>query len=216
MRKNIWCAIIIFDNRQERDIIINTKFLRKILILLSCLSLFVSINFFIETYGKYLTDIDEEADIKIARWRILINGDDVRNNSTTGTTITPIFVGNSNIEDNVIAPHAEGYFDLIIDGTDADVSFKYDIAISVSEESSVQDLIVTGYSIDGKEKVETNETTISDTVPLEQENKVISIRVYIKWDDSEDSTMSNEDDTTATMGSDAKMDVNLKFTQVIL
>lgn len=183
---------------------------------MSCFSLFVSISFFTETYGKYLTDIDEETDIKIARWRILVNGTDVRNNSTAKTTITPVFTGNDNIKDNVIAPHAEGYFDLIIDGNDADVSFKYDIKTTVNKNSAVKDLIITGYSINNGEKIKTNESTISNTVPLTQENKTINIRVYIKWDDSDTSAMTNEEDTLATMSSEAKMDVSLTFTQVVL
>lgn len=198
------------------DNIINTKFLQKVLILLSFLSLFISVTVFKETYGKYVTDIDESANIKIARWRILINGEDVRNSSTTQTTITPIFMGNDNIQSNVIAPHAEGYFDLIIDGNDADVSFKYDVEVSVSESSSVQDLVVTGYSINDGKKIETNEASISNIVPLIQENKTINIRVFIKWNDEDGCYMDNEADTLATMTNvDAKMDVSLKFTQVV-
>ena len=196
--------------------IINTKYLKTFLLLISCLSLFVSINFFVETYGKYVTSLEDETDIKIARWRILVNGDDVRANSTAGTTITPVFIGNENINDNVIAPHAEGYFDLIIDGSDADVSFKYDIDIAVNENSAVKDLIITGYSINDSEKVETNETVLSNVVPLTQDNKIINVRFFIKWDDGENSIMNNEDDTLATMGSNAKLDVSLKFTQVII
>ena len=196
--------------------IINTKFLKTFLLLISCLSLFVSINFFVETYGKYVTNLEDETDIKIARWRILVNGDDVRANSTAGTTITPVFIGNENINDNVIAPHAEGYFDLIIDGSDADVSFKYDIDIAVNENSAVKDLIITGYSINDSEKIETNETVLSNVVPLTQDNKIINVRFFIKWDDGENSIMNNEDDTLATMGSNAKLDVSLKFTQVII
>lgn len=201
----------------ERDSI-DTKFLQKILILLSCVALFFSINTILDTYGKYFTKVDEEADIKIARWRILINGDDVRNNATTKETITPIFLGNENISSGVIAPHAEGYFDLIIDGSDADVSFKYDIAINVSEESSVKDLIVTGYSINNGEIIESSmKDIISNNVSLEQQNKLINIRVYIKWNDDETSIMTNEDDTLATSSNiNAKLDVSLTFTQIIL
>lgn len=197
---------------------IDTKFLQKILILLSCAALFFSINTIIDTYGKYFTSVDEEAEIKIARWRILINGEDVRNNASTEQIITPIFLGNENISSGVIAPHAEGYFDLIIDGNDADVSFKYDISININEESSVKDLIVTGYSINEGEVVEcTMEDVISQNVPLTQENKLINVRVFIKWDDSESSIMTNEDDTIATGNNiNAKLDVSLKFTQIIL
>lgn len=196
----------------------DTKFLQKILILLSCVALFFCIGTIKDTYGKYFTSVEEEADIKIARWRILINDEDVRNGATTTNTITPIFLGNENIKSGVIAPHAEGYFDLIIDGNDADVSFKYDIEINVSDESSVKDLIVTGYSINDGEIIESSiDDVISNNVLLEQENKIINIRVYIKWNDDENSTMTNEDDTGATVSSvNAKLDVSLKFTQIIL
>ena len=134
----------------------------------------------------------------------------------TKKIITPIFTGNKNIEDNVIAPGAEGYFDLIIDGSNADVSFKYNINTTVNKDSSVKDLIITGYSINGGDIIETNETLLTDTIPLSSENKTINIRVFIKWEDGENSTMSNEDDTLATITNDAKLDVSLTFTQVII
>lgn len=197
---------------------IDTKFLQKILILLSCVALFFSINTIMDTYGKYFTKVEEDAEIKIARWRILINGEDVRNNASTKEIITPIFLGNENISSGVIAPHAEGYFDLIIDGSDADVSFKYDISININENSSVKDLIVTGYKIDDGEIIpSTMDDIITGNVPLTQENKIINVRVFIKWDDGESSSMTNEDDTTATgSGINAKLDVSLNFTQIII
>lgn len=188
--------------------------MKKVLILLSCISLLVTISFFNETYGKYLTSLDDKTNIKIARWKILVNGTDIKNNSTTGTTITPVFVDNENIQNNVIAPTSEGYFDIVIDGSGADVSFEYSITTTVSEESSVKDLVITGYSINDEEKIESNESNITNIVPLDETNKVINIRIFIKWDDGESSTMNNEEDTLATMSSDAKMDVSLSFKQI--
>ena len=204
----------LFRNSKVGDNIINTSFLKKVLILLSCISLLVTISFFNETYGKYLTNLEDETDIKIARWKILVNGTDVRNNSTTESTITPIFNDNDNIENDVIAPTSEGYFDVVIDGSGADVSFEYSITTTVNDESSVKDLVITGYSINEEEKIETSDSNISNIVPLTQQNKIINIRVFIKWDDSESSTMSNEEDTLATMSDGAKLDVSLSFKQI--
>lgn len=195
---------------------IDTKFLQRVLLLLSFVALLFSISTILNTYGKYFTSIDEKTNIKIARWKILINGNDIKNNSTATQTITPVFINNDNISDGVIAPHAVGYFDLIIDGSDADVSFKYDIETKVSEESSVKDLIVTGYSINNGDIIDcTIDDIISNNVALNQQDKLISIRIYIKWNDDENSTMTNIEDTSVT-GMDAKMDVSLTFTQVIL
>lgn len=181
---------------------------------LSLFALIFSINIIMSTYGKYVTSVDDKTDIKIAKWSILVNNEDVRNGSTQSNIITPIFLGNSNINQDVIAPNAEGYFDIIIDGSNADVSFKYDIEVAVSSESSVSDLIVTGYTINDGEQLQYTEA-ISNIVPFESENKVNIVRVYIKWDDGEGSTMSNEDDTNATLTNiDAKMEVSLTFTQI--
>ena len=181
---------------------------------LSLFALLFSINVIMGTYGKYLTTLDETTDIKIAKWSILVNNEDVRNGTTQNSVITPVFLGNSNINEDVIAPTAEGYFDLVIDGTNADVSFRYDIDVAVADTSSVTDLVVTGYSINAGTMQEYTDT-ISNIVPFQSENKVNIIRIYIMWDDGDDSTMTNEQDTeTTTMNIDAKMDVSLTFTQI--
>ncbi len=203
-------------NRIGGDNIINVKLLRKIILLLACISLFFSISIFSDTYGKYLTQVEDESEIKIARWRILVNGDDVRNNSIANSTIKPTFSDNPNISDNVIAPGAEGYFDIEIDGTQADVSFKYEIIAKVNEESAVQDIIITGYQINNGELITEDLESISNIVSAKDTTKNIKVRIFIKWDDSENASMNNEADTNATYSSEAKMDIELKFTQVII
>ena len=184
-----------------------------------CIICFLLCLFFIEdTYAKYITSTNESASMNIARWRILVNNKDIRENSTTNAVITPIFNGNDNINSGIIAPNSEGYFDLIIDATEADVSFKYKIEISVNQNSPVKDLITTKYIIDNGNKIplERDNATIENTVLHKDNTKPINIRVYIKWDDSNEATMDNDADTEATKQVDnpAKMDVKLSFIQL--
>lgn len=184
-----------------------------------CIICFLLCLFFIEdTYAKYITSTNESASMNIARWRILVNNKDIRENSTTNTVITPIFNGNDNINSGIIAPNSEGYFDLIIDATEADVSFKYKIEISVNQNSPVKDLITTKYIIDNGNEIplERDNATIENTVLHKDNTKPINIRVYIKWDDSNEATMDNDADTEATKQVDnpAKMDVKLSFIQL--
>ncbi|MDY5058616.1 MAG: hypothetical protein SPF04_04040 [Bacilli bacterium] len=184
-----------------------------------CIICFLLCLFFIEdTYAKYITSTNESASMNIARWRILVNNKDIRENSTTNAVITPIFNGNDNINSGIIAPNSEGYFDLIIDATEADVSFKYKIEISVNQNSPVKDLITTKYIIDNGNEIplERNNATIENTVLHKDNTKPINIRVYIKWDDSNEATMDNDADTEATKQVDnpAKMDVKLSFIQL--
>lgn len=193
------------------------KLSKKINIILACIALIFSLIIIQDTYAKYLTAATGGANISIARWRILVNDQDIRNNSDITQTITPKFIENEHISSDIIAPLSEGYFDLIIDHTSADVSFEYEIATTVNETSSVQDIITTGYSINGGEITELTEENkiIKNTVPLSNEEKIITIRIYIKWDDSENATMDNEQDTQATLSdTPAKLDVNLSFKQI--
>lgn len=187
------------------------------IIILAFLSFVLCIFFIEESYAKYISSTKENAEISVARWRILVNNNDIRNESSTRASITPVFPGNDNIAPGIIAPTSEGYFDLVIDATNADVSFKYSISFSVSEDSSVKDLVAFKYSINDGEDILLNKNSqvIENSVLQSNNTEPIKIRVYVVWDDSEGSSMDNTEDTDATKnGIPAKMDVNLSFIQL--
>lgn len=191
---------------------------RKIIFVLLIISLLLSTFFVSQSFAKYLSSANEEATMSIARWKILVNNKDIRDKSTINTIITPVFPGNDNIAGNIIAPTSEGYFDLIIDARQADVSFKYTINISVNEDSPVKDLIATKYTINDSNEINlTNgNQTIENTILHKDNTNLINIRIYIKWNDDDTATMNNEEDTNATTSaSPAKMNVSINFTQVV-
>lgn len=185
--------------------------------ILAFLSFVLCIFFIQESYAKYLTSTSENASINVARWRILVNNKDIREGNTADAVIVPVFDGNENIASGIIAPTSEGYFDLVIDATEADVSFKYNINFSVNDDSAVNDLVATKYSINNGNVVDLNRDNQSITNEVLQANNTapIYIRVYVIWDDEENSTMDNTADTEATKnGKTAKMNVNLSFIQL--
>ena len=186
-------------------------------IILAFVSLVFSISLIQETYAKYQTTATGETSIKIARWNIKVNEQDILLNSAVTEAITPVFIGNDNTKADVIAPRAEGYFDIIMDTTNVDVSFRYTISTSPNLESSVTDLIVTGYSINGSEitNVDGNMTNVTNTVLYTDTNKINTVRVYIKWNDDETGTMTNADDTNASLSlKDASINALINFTQI--
>ena len=192
--------------------------MKKRLILLVVLSIILCLFFVQESLAKYITAADETANISIARWKILVNDEDIRDENTVNTVINPVFLGNDNIAENIIAPTSEGYFDLIIDAREADVSFKYKISMSVNKNSSVRDLVATKYVVNGGEPItmDINNQTIENTVLYGNNNSTINIRVYIVWNDGDGSLMDNSADTLATTsGNSAMMNVSLNFTQVV-
>ena len=195
---------------------------KKLLFCISCLFLIISLSVIKNTYAKYITSADGDANINIARWKIIVNNQDIEQNKELSNVITPVFDGNDNIASNVIAPTAEGYFDILIDASNTDVSLKYEITTSDNADSAVSDLIISGYSIDDSER----QQIVSDDGQIKIENEIlynstdkdIKLRVFLKWNDDETNgaTMDNQADTNATKTDTnlAKVNVNLKFIQI--
>lgn len=198
------------------------KKIKKISFILSMISLIICLSIIKTTYAKYVTSTSGDATIQVARWKILINNQDIQENNELTSVIKPVFEGNENIASNVIAPTAEGYFDIIIDATNTDVSFNYEISTSDNEETAVTDLVLSSYSInDGEKQAITSDDgqlKLTGNILYNQENKNIKLRIYLKWNDDETNgaTMNNEDDTTATEidTNQAKTTINVKFIQI--
>lgn len=192
--------------------------MKKKVILLIVLSIMLCLFFVQESFAKYITAANETANMSIARWKILVNNEDIRDENTVNAVINPVFPGNDNIAENIIAPTSEGYFDLIIDAREADVSFKYKITLSVNEDSSVRDLVATKYVINDGEEIalDSSNQVIENTVLHRDNTGTINIRVYIVWNDGDGASMDNSEDTSATISSNsAMMNVSLNFTQVV-
>ena len=177
-----------------------------ILLILSFISLYITVCLASETYAKYVSSATSTTSTSIARWRILVNNEDLTAGATSTSVITPEFPGNNNISSGVLAPNAEGYFDLVLDASNVDVSFNYTVTIAPNEDSPVSELIATKYVINGGDEVDFEEgiNFLTGTVPLTQQNRTTNIRVYIKWDDSLE-LMDNSEDTDTTVGDQAAL-----------
>jgi len=191
---------------------------KKFLLLLIGICICALLFFIVQIYAKYITSTEGSTELTIANWNILVNELSIKNNTDISNTIVPIFPGNDHIASNIIAPTAEGYFDLSFDFSNADVSFQYEITASADENSSVKDLVATGYSIDDGEIInfENYNDPITEIIALSSNIESRKVRIYIKWDDSEDSqTMTNSDDTISTTSENPPLfNVNISFTQI--
>lgn len=191
---------------------------KKYVIILLFISLCLCLFFIQDSFAKYLTSASETANMNIARWKIIVNNKDIRDNSSSSAIISPVFLGNDNVASDIIAPGSEGYFDLIIDANAADVSFKYKIDITTDENSAVKDIIAVKYKINNGEEIlfTGGNQTIEKSVLHSDNTNVINIRVYIKWNDGDGSEMDNIADTAATQNKvGAILKVNMNFTQLV-
>ncbi len=189
------------------------KLNKKIIFFLALMSLFYCVSLMQETYAKYVSSAGANTNLTIARWNVLVNTADIVNNSNFSSYLTPQFAGTTHIRYGKIAPTAEGFFDIVIDGTDTDVSFSYTITIDQGLTNTVSDLKISKYTIGN---VDYNYTApITGTILLADANRTKTIRVYVEWDDNvATQTMDNEDDTQASVDGVAAMDVSVNVTQL--
>ncbi len=189
------------------------KIKKKIIVFVALMSLFYCITFIQDTYAKYVSSATASADLTIARWNILINNQDILEESDFSETIVPTFLGTSNIRSGVIAPTAEGYFDITLNGQNTDVSFAYTISLSYSQNNTITDLEISKYTIDGVDY--TYNDSITGNILLNDQVKTKTVRFYVKWNDNASTeTMNNADDTDAANSGVAAIDVAVNVIQM--
>lgn len=189
---------------------------RKLKFILAIIALVFCVTQIQQTYAKYVETKEGDTNFTVAKWKILVNNKDITEAATMSSLINPVYVQNDNVAQGVIAPGSEGYFDLVIDASKTEVSFQYNISVSTSENSSVKDLIITGYTLNDSALIPVDSAlnNISNTVYYYSDKKVNTLRVYFKWLDGEGESMDNSADTEASLSNNsAKLKVNLSFIQ---
>ena len=188
---------------------------RKILFFVALMSLFVLITMMQNTYAKYVSSADATAEFTVARWNILINDQDILQNSDFSDTILPEFEGTNYIKQGVIAPAAEGYFEITLDGTDTDVSYTYTITANISPDSDVTDLELYKYEIDNVEYTYNPSTGITNSTAYDALDKTVTVKFYVRWNDNPATqNMTNADDTAVTVDGLAAFDVHVNVIQM--
>ncbi len=167
------------------------------------------------SYSKYRKRVTGNVNAQIASWKIKINNETVQNSGELSNDITPTLDSDIYTKEGVLAPGGTGYFDVVINATDVDVDFTYEMTAEVNELTPLTDLEIIKYKIGD---VETNYSINNKiTGDIAKNTGDTSIRVFFKWnDDSQTETMDNEDDTiyaARSTNANTKIKVTFKFTQ---
>ena len=190
------------------------KIKKKIVFFIALISLFYLVTTVENTYAKYISSATAEADMTIARWNILVNSQDILNNSNFTNTISPVFAGTQYINSGVLAPTSTGYFDIIINGNNTDISFQYTMNLNLSSTNTITDLKITSYTIDGATYT-FDGSPITETIAFNSGDKTRDIRIFVEWvDGTPTESMNNSQDTQAANGGTAAIDVGINFIQV--
>ena len=178
------------------------------------------------TYARYVSASTGNVVTDFARWQILINNDSITENYNTNLQFTPTIEANDNVAAGKFAAGSTGYFDIEVNPTYVDVSFDYNIAISVAPNSDLSDVVINDYALIDPDtpnvinKVSYNGTSITGTKNYDNSNsefvhETFIVRVYFKWDDV-NGTMSDIQDTAignmAAKGEDINFDLVASIT----
>ena len=180
---------------------------RRISFMLLLITCSLCLSFMSSTYSRYVAGTTGNIDMLFAKWQILVDNLDIANQENSSLEFTPIIEPSDNVRANTIAPTSKGYFDIEINPENVDVSFRYTIDLSISNEN-LPDLMITKYAIldsnyqDGDsityETISNNTITNDMLFDNETDNfqfETFTVRIYFEWYDGDDEEMDDEDDT---------------------
>lgn len=151
------------------------------------------------TYAVFQSDNELYVESSVAKWNIYVNSRHV--NSYESFLVDNFVVSeNSGVASGKIAPGTSGYFDIVIDPSDTQVAFRYDLTFDFTNLQS-NFVIERIEEVNGVEVVRTGENTYSNIMTLDdiENNATNNIRVFIKWNNDED---ENENDSIIGMVKD--------------
>lgn len=173
---------------KEQYTIKNKRRIKQFIFLYSILVLFLTL--YSSSFAKYEKETEGYLKAEVANWNMMLNDKKLTSKNTEGFTINVISTTNKNenSEDKII-PGQNGYFDIVIDPTDTEVSFEYEITLDLKK--FPESLKITSYSINTGDPIALQyEDTIilSDNVLLNERNIFTSddkqtIRFFWTWND---------------------------------
>ncbi len=204
---------------------------KKLRFVIVLISFSICLCFMSTTYSKYVAGTTSDIEVLFAKWQILVNDVDITSNTSSTVSFIPTIEANEYVASNKLAPTSKGYFDINIDPTNVDVSFKYTINLNVLNEN-IPDLMITKYAIlpenfiegDPLDLITLNGSTITNTFNYDKgiENfsfKAFTIRVFFEWYEGTEESMNNEQDTNigetaVTEDTKFQMSANIAFEQI--
>ncbi len=149
-------------------------------IFIGCL-LFLLILSFNITYGLFESNKDFNANMNVAKFNLFVNNNNIVD--TKSFNINNITVlNNENVLDGKIAPGVRGYFELILDPKDSDVSIYYEVSLDLKDVLN-DGIILDGVESDSGSLIKVDKNTYAGVFTLDEiKNKVQkNIKIYFSW-----------------------------------
>lgn len=188
--------------------------MKRVLLLISLLMLFFTIYLTMDTYALFESNKNYDVSSDIAKFVIKVNGSEAKTEEFVVDSIA--YYENEYVIENKIAPLVDGYFDIVIDAEEVEVSLRYDIEFDFSS-LSIPGLVISSITeLGGNTLVLTDKDTYSGVITLaDMDNSTVNtVRVSISWQNDE---ANNEVDSSWGMVADKviSIPVNVKLTQYL-
>ena len=203
---------------------------KRIKIILILLTLSVTLSFMSHTYSRYVVDATGNIEMTFAKWQILVNSEDITNGTTTDLNVTPVIEASNNVKANKFAPSSKGYFDILVNPTNVEMSFDYKITVEVINEN-MPDILISKYAVlpntykEGDtittNTIENNEITGTLKFDTTKENftfEPFTVRIYFEWFEGTNEAMDDESDTQIAIDANTnntklQLKANINFSQ---
>ena len=169
--------------------------MKKIYFCLALVVLIITVLIILKSYGLFETKTELNVQSEVGKWVILVNNTDITQQENTKFSVDKIIWDqNDEVKEGKIAPGASGYFDIVIDPTDTDVSVRYDIGFDFSEFENTNITITSIQEINDKKIVKTGDNKYTGIITLDEisAGTTNTIRVNIAWENNEE---NNEHDS---------------------
>ena len=188
--------------------------MKRVLLLISLLMLFFTIYLTMDTYALFESNKNYDVSSDIAKFVIKVNGSEAKTEEFVVDSIA--YYENEYVIENKIAPLVDGYFDIVIDAEEVEVSLRYDIEFDFSS-LSIPGLVISSITeLGGNTLVLTDKDTYSGVLTLADmdSSTVNTVRVSISWQNDE---ANNEVDSSWGMVADKviSIPVNVKLAQYL-
>lgn len=157
------------------------------------------------TYGLFESNVDLEANSKLAKWVVYVNSIDVVSNNTF--VIDTLNIDNDdNVMDGKMAPTSTAYFDVFINCYGTEVSVRYDLTLDFSSLDNPGLTFEGVEETNGKKLVKTGDNTYTGIITVAEisQGVIDDVRVKLTWVNDEDNN-----DNDYAVGSKDIRDVNI-------
>lgn len=156
----------------------NTKLLLCILVVFSIVALYFGGK---KTYTAYESMVDENMNIDIAQWNILVDGENITSD-TKSISLKNIEWDSEHTREGRVAPGSRGIVKVEII-PQSDVSMEYKISYKDHNMDPNIILTVNSISLDGDDYIKDSDNSFSGIIPLEQiiGGKKMYLTIEVEW-----------------------------------